>query len=271
MVEANKVGGLLTGVYTGGTPNLASIKAGFNVSDDIYIAVNTVDMMVCAFYILFIISIAKKVFGKILLPYPHKIESQNEAVEEKRVIKQLKSWISYVSVGNILAAFGVSILIALIGAGLGFGLVKDNAIQMAVIILTITTLAIIASNIKAVKRIKGSFDVGMYMILIFSIAVASMANFENIAKSFLPLIGFITIGVFGTLLLHIIFCKIFKVDVDTMMVTSVSLICSPPFVPIVCAAIKNREVMMSGITVGVIGYAIGNYLGIFISYFLNIL
>ena len=269
--EPNKVGGLLAGLYTGGTPNLASIKAALNVQDEVFIAVNTIDMMVCALYILFLISFAKKVLSKILVPYPHKIETQDEIVEEKRIIKRLKSWIRHVSIGNILAAFGMSILIALIGAGIGFGFIKDNAIQMAVIILTITTLAIIASNIKAVKKIRGSFDVGMYLILIFSLAVASMANFDTMSKSFLPLIGFVTLCVFGTLILHIFLCKIFKIDVDTMMITSVSLVCSPPFVPVVCAAIKNKEVMMSGITVGVIGYAIGNYFGVFFSYFLGFL
>ena len=269
--DAHKVGGMLVGLYTGGTPNLASLKAALNVNEDVYIAVNTADIMVCAVYLLFLISIAKKVFSKILLPYPHKIEFVEENVEEKRVIKRLKSWMTYVSIGNVMAAFGVSILIALIGAGLGFGFVKDDAFQMAVIILTITTLAIVASNIKAVKKIRGSFDTGMYLILIFSIAVASMANFESMSKSFLPLMGFVALGVFGTLILHVVFCKIFKVDVDTMIVTSVSIICSPPFVPVVVAAIKNREVMMSGITVGVIGYALGNYIGVFMSYFLGLL
>ena len=267
--EANKVSGMLVGLYTGGTPNLASLKAALNVRDDLFIAVNTVDMMFCTVYLLFLISVAKKVLGKILLPYPHKVEFVDEAIHEKRVIKRLKIWINYVSIGNILAAFGVSILIALVGAGLGFGLVKDDAFQMAVIILTITTLAIIASNIKAVKKIRGSFDTGMYLILIFCIAVASMANFETMTKAFLPIMGFVTLGVFGTLLLHLVACKIFKIDVDTMIITSVSLICSPPFVPVVGAAIKNKEVMMSGITIGVIGYAIGNYIGVFISYFLG--
>ena len=267
----NKVGGMLSGLYTGGTPNLASLKAALNVSSEMFVAVNTVDMLVSAVYLLFLISIAKKIFSKILLPFPHKTEAEDENVEEKRVVKRLSSWITSVSIGNILAAFGVSILIALIGAGIGFGLIKDEAFQMAVIILTITTLAILASNIKAVKKIKGSFDIGMYLILIFSIAVASMANFESMSKAFLPLMGYITLCIFGTLILHVIFCKIFKIDVDTMMVTSVAMICSPPFVPVVSAAIKNKEVMMSGITVGVIGYAIGNYIGVFMSYVLGLL
>ena len=275
--DANKIGGMLSGLYVGGTPNLVSLKAALNVSDDVFIAVNTVDIMVGAVYMLFLISIAKKIFSKFLLPYPHKIDTstslcnQEEKIEEKRVIKRFKKWITDVSIGNVLAAFGVSLLIALIGAGIGFGLIKESAIQMAVIILAITTLAIIASNIKAVKKIKGSFDTGMYLILIFCISVASMANFESMGKAFLPLFGFVTLGVFGTLTLHVLFCKIFKIDVDTTIITSVSLICSPPFVPVVAAAIKNKEVMMSGITVGVIGYALGNYIGVFMSYLLGLI
>ena len=269
--DANKVSGMLAGLYTGGTPNLASLKEALHVSNDVFIAVNTVDMLVSAIYLLFLISIAKKVLSKILLPYPHKTEFKDEVVEEKRVIKRLKNWITSVSIGNVLAAFGVAILIALIAAGVGFGLVKNNAIQMAVIILIITSLSIVASNIKAVKRIRGSFDTGMYLILIFSIAVASMANFESMSKAFLPLMGFVTLGVFGTLILHILFCKIFKIDVDTTMITSVAMLCSPPFVPVVAAAIKNKEVMISGITVGVIGYALGNYVGVFMSYILGLL
>jgi uncharacterized membrane protein len=32
-------------------------------------------------------------------------------------------------------------------------------------------------------------------------------------------------------------------------------------VPVIAGAIKNREVIISGLTVGILGYAIGNYLG----------
>jgi uncharacterized membrane protein len=55
------------------------------------------------------------------------------------------------------------------------------------------------------------------------------------------------------------------VDADTMMVTSTALICSPPFVPVIAGAIRNREVIVPGLTVGILGYAIGNYLGYLIA------
>lgn len=55
--------------------------------------------------------------------------------------------------------------------------------------------------------------------------------------------------------------KLIKIDADTLMITSVAFICSPPFVPVLAGALKNRNSIMPGITIGVIGYALGNYLG----------
>lgn len=269
--EAEKVSGMLAGVYTGGTPNLASIKTALGVPEDMYIAINTVDMLISAVYLLFLLSYAKPLLSKILPSFQPKHQlQQNEtnSPPQEELKLALIPWLKKVKFRHILAAFGVTLLCAAGGAGLGF-LVKNPAYQMAVIILSITTLGIIAANFKPVKKIQGSFDTGMYLILIFSVAVASMADFKDVSSTLLPLIGLLTFVIFGSMLLHLLFCKLFKIDTDTAMVTSVALVCSPPFVPVVCGAIKNREVMISGITVGVVGYALGNYLGIAIAYLLQ--
>ena len=48
-----------------------------------------------------------------------------------------------------------------------------------------------------------------------------------------------------------------------------SLLCSPPFVPPVVGAMKNKKVLISGIAIGLVGYAVGTYLGVLIAYILN--
>ena len=70
-------------------------------------------------------------------------------------------------------------------------------------------------------------------------------------------------------ILHVIFSAIFKIDADTTIIVTAALIMSPPFVPVVAGVLKNREIIISGLTVGIIGYAIGNYLGVFIAYALE--
>jgi len=43
----------------------------------------------------------------------------------------------------------------------------------------------------------------------------------------------------------------------------------PAFVPTVATALKNRAIIVSGLTTGVVGYAIGNYAGIALAYLLK--
>ena len=46
------------------------------------------------------------------------------------------------------------------------------------------------------------------------------------------------------------------------MVCSVALINSPPFVPLAAALLNNKDIVILGITIGLLGYMLGNYLGI---------
>ena len=72
-------------------------------------------------------------------------------------------------------------------------------------------------------------------------------------------------------MLQVILAKLLKIDSDTMVICQVSFICSPPFVPMIAASMKNREVLASGLAVGVVGYAAGNYLGFLIYQLLNLI
>jgi hypothetical protein len=57
----------------------------------------------------------------------------------------------------------------------------------------------------------------MYLILIFSVTVASMADISRFAGLTPGLFGYITLVVFGSLLLQVILGRIFKVDADTTL------------------------------------------------------
>jgi uncharacterized membrane protein len=140
---------------------------------------------------------------------------------------------------------------------------------MLVAILTITSLGIIASFIPVINKQKESFDLGMYLILVFSLTVASMADFSKFSLEAMTL--FLNVGfvIFGSIILQLVLSKIFKIDRDTTIITSTALICSPPFVPVIAGAIRNKEIIFSGLTVGIIGYAIGNYLGVLVAYALK--
>jgi uncharacterized membrane protein len=110
----------------------------------------------------------------------------------------------------------------------------------------------------------------MYLIYIFSITIASMADFSKLSlESGIGLFGFMTLAVFISLALHAVFCRVMKVDADSMVISSVAFINSPPFVPMVSAAMKNRNALVTGLAAGIAGYAVGNHFGILLSWILG--
>ena len=110
----------------------------------------------------------------------------------------------------------------------------------------------------------------MYFIYVFSIVVASMANVRNMDFSgALWILGFLAFMEIVSLTLQLLTAKLFKVDADTAVIASVTYINSPPFVPMIAASMRNSRVLMPGLSIGVIGYAVGNYLGVLICQLLS--
>ena len=142
--------------------------------------------------------------------------------------------------------------------------------QMVVVILSITTLGIMASFISRLNKIEKTFQLGMYLILVFSLTIASMSDLRTMFTiGMLHLILFITWVYFGSLFLHLILAKIFRIDSDNFLITATAFVFSPPFVPLVANALKNKDVIITGITGGIIGYILGNYFGVILAYFLK--
>ena len=77
--------------------------------------------------------------------------------------------------------------------------------------------------------------------------------------------------VFGSLALGVLLAKPCKVDADSAVITSDTLVNSPICVPMIAATMKNKNAIMVGITNGLAGYAVGNYLGYLIFTLLNTL
>lgn len=269
MPDLWKTGGLLIGVYTGGTPNLAALKIMLGVDNDTYILVHVYDMAISAAYFFFLISFGRGVFGLILPKFKKTNVAINHVDLDRECHEPFWGLLKRENRLPLITGLGLSVFIFAI-AGLMTLVVPENA-QMIVVVLIITSLGIAFSFIPSVNKLSKSFELGMYLILVFSVTVASMVDFTELANTDLTLLYYVSFAVFGSLILHVLLASLFKIDRDTVMVTSTALICSPPFVPAVAGAIKNKEVVVSGLTVGIVGYAVGNYLGVLVAELLKIL
>lgn len=267
ITEANKVTGMLIGVYTGGTPNLAVIGTALEVSPETFILTHTYDLIIGSFALLFLMTVAQRLFNTFLPPFLLIRRAENvmqvEIEKEDTEMENYDGLFQRKNIPGIAKSLLVSIIVFAIGGGLSLLVPKSD--EVLVVILTITTLGLLASLIKPVNRLKISFPLGMYFIIIFCLALSSMANLRNMFQiEFLELFLYVLWVVFGSMFIHVGLARIFKVDTDTTIISITALTYSPPFVPAVAGAIKNKDVIISGLTIGILGFAFGSYLGIFI-------
>lgn len=265
-----KVAGLLTGVYTGGTPNLAAIRTALEVDPSLFIMTHTYDLIIGAFTIIFFITAGRQVFGLVLPKFkrPEIVGDTSDVVEKVEDMDDFTGMFHRSRLPGLLAATGISLGIFAVSGGLG--LILTYFPLMVVVILSITTLGILASLSGWINRIEKTFQMGMYLILIFSLVVSSMADLSIIFSiKYINLFLFVLYAYFGSMILHLILSIIFKVDTDNYLITTTALIFSPPFVPVVAAALKNKELITTGLTVGLIGYVVGNYLAVPLAYLLK--
>ncbi|MBR0501302.1 MAG: DUF819 family protein [Bacteroidales bacterium] len=266
--QAPSIAGMIVGVYTGGTPNLAAIKMMLGVDEGTYVLMNSFDMLVSFIFLVFLMAFGIKLFRK-FLPVADVPEAASGRTHVGQKLAQSESEM-YRGIFTrrhflpTLKAFGLSVLIT--GIALGVSYLTTGGINMIALILTLTTLSIAASFIPAVKKWEKSYDAGMYLVLIFSLVVASMVDLRSLDfNEGLWLLLYITFAIFGSLFLQILLGKLFKVDADTTVITSVAMINSPLFVPMIADSMKNRRIILTGITIGIIGYAVGNYLGVLLA------
>ena len=264
--EGDKIGGIMSGMYTGGMLNAAAIQAIFKVEEQGYIMMCSYDIIISFLYLVFLVAVGYKLFrrlygekGQTTLTESEKLELDRQIAESKR--NPYAGLWSKAGLAELAKIVGYTLVVVALSAA--STLLFDDAWFMVIFILMLSTLGVVCSFLKPVRKLERSFDIGMYLIYIFSIAMASMADFSGLnLTDGVNQILFLTITVFGSLLLHALFCRIMRVDADSMTVSSVSFINSPPFVPMMVAVLKNKKTLIVGLGAGIVGYALGNHFGV---------
>ncbi len=244
--------GLAIGMYTGGLANLGAVKLALGVPDTRYLMFATVDTVVGALYLLFMLTLAPRIFRRLLPRLP--VGGDADQVRDMAPAGR----------GNFL----VQGLVALLAAGVAVGLSVAVAPLIPFgskevwTILLITSLGLLGGQFRRLHDNRSAAAMGMYLIYVFSFSVAAGLDLAGLADVDGAVIAFVVVVTFGALMLHALLCRLFGIDADSFMITSIAAIMSPAFVPMVVRALGNPGMLMSGIAAGLLGFAIGNYLAI---------
>ena len=272
--QGAQLGGIMSGMYTGGMVNAAALQAIFRTDSENYILLSSYDIIISFLYLVFLISVGIPLFRRLYGEHKKEISLSDQEEINRQIEKTKENPYRKLLSREGMRQLGKTLLltIGIVAVSGGVAFLLPEGWFMVVFILLITTLGVVASFFPAVRKLDTSYDAGMYLIYIFSITIASMADFSNLQmEGGVNLLIFLTIAIFGSLALHALFCRLMRVDADSMMVSSVSFINSPPFVPMTSAAMRNKNALVTGLAAGIVGYALGNHFGVLMAKLLSLL
>jgi len=255
-----QLAGMLVGVYTGGTPNMTAIAMALDVPESTFILVNAADLLLSSVYLLLLMTVLPRLLRR-WLPAFQPVGAAVEHTRDETDSQFSRKWRQgVVALGASVAVGGVTVAAVRWWTGTLAG---------PAVILGITSLGIAGSFWPALRRQAAGYDAGQYLLLCFCIAIGTMAELTELAAALSSVFGYVSVVFVGAIALHLAFARLLRIDADTVVITSTAAVFGPPFVGAVGQVLGNREVVVGGLTAGVIGYALGNYLGLGVAWWLQ--
>jgi uncharacterized membrane protein len=250
-----KIAGMLVGVYVGGTANMAAIGRVLEARSETFVLLNAADLTAGGLYLLFLLTFAQRLFLRFMSPFT--AAAHHEAFEHPG--EGLAAWTRH-HLRDMGLGFGLSALI--VGGVVGPAVWITGKLEAGPVLLGITTLGILASLSPRVRALQGAYELGEYLLLIFCVAMGSLADARLLSGGSMTLFLYVW-GVMGlAIVIHVVLSALLRIDVDSVLICSTATIYGPAQIGPMAAALKNRVLVGPGLTLALAGFALGNYLGL---------
>lgn len=257
--ESRIIAGMLTGTYAGGSVNFNAIALEYDFQENglLYAGTIAVDNVVTTIWIIVTLAIPRLLrrFWKdnSNLESPNIID--NEAHPQDDTMDQFSlMWLLFLGVG----AYYMSDLIT-------------EFLPQIPSILTLTTIGILLAQTRFVSNLKGSHNLGFYLVLIFLAVIGAYCELSAVAE--LKDIG-LTLLLFASLavLLHgvivITLGGLLYRDWEMIAIISQANVGGGTTAIALAESFDRQELILPAILVGTIGTALGSYLGFLVIYIL---
>ncbi|WP_422447156.1 DUF819 domain-containing protein [Thermoanaerobacterium sp. DL9XJH110] len=267
--EIYKVAGMMTGSYIGGGVNFVAMSEAFKTSQNIINAAIVADNLNMALYFFVLMMIPTMAFFRRHFTHPY--EDTKKEDESGKTAAAAYWGRKEISLLDIAKAMGSAIVITALSIKIADFVNSSAAPEIVKSIfgqkyLVITTLTLILASAFSdfFSNIRGAEELGTFLIYLFFVVIGVPASIEMIIKNSPALLLFCAIMVVVNMLWTLFIGKLFKFNLEELLVASNANIGGPTTAAAMAIAKGWSELVLPALLVGVYGYVVGNYFGIFV-------
>lgn len=261
--ETWKLAGQYTATYTGGGANFAAVGAALDTSGELFAAGIAADVILTAIWMAVCLAVPALWGG-----FRSGDEDHQPSASEPRSDSDLPGAglpagalyrRLYASAGSISLTDLGGLLSIVLGTLLAAGWLADRTPLPAV--LWLTTMALVLAQVRVIRELRGAAVMGNFLVLWFLASNGASSVIANIVAVGPPIFYFalITVSVHG--LVIFLGGRLVGLDLKTLAVASQANIGGPASAMALASARGYTDRLLPGVAVGLMGYAVGNYLG----------
>ncbi len=253
------IAGMITGTYTGGSINFnaVALEYGFQEKGILYAGTIAVDNVVTALWILATLTFPMflRRFWKDKPNLKSTIKTHNkEHIEDESIDFISLIWLVFLGITSYYVSDLISVILPQIPS-----------------ILTLSTIGIVLAQTKFIANLKGSHNLGMYLVFLFLAVIGAYCELSAVAE--LQEVG-ITLLLFAGLavlfhgILVILIGGLLYRDWEMIAIVSQANIGGGATAIALAETFDRKDLVLPAILVGTLGTALGTYLGFFVVYIL---
>lgn len=273
----NDIVPMFVGTYTGGSVNFVAMSQQYKVPGATVSAALVADNLLMALYFFSLMAlptmaVIKKYYK---MPLVNALEEQSESDKEANKTMAAKYWgAKEISLKDIAFTVALSFVIVAVSDKLATvfeGLFKGEGAVSAILggllgnkYLLMTTITMIIASVfpKQISSIRGSQEIGTFLIYLFFAVIGAPASIGLILRESPLLLVFALIVVLINLVISLIFGKLFKFNIEEIIIASNANVGGPTTAAAMAVSKGWTELIVPALLVGTLGYVIGNYYGI---------
>lgn len=259
-VERDKLAGVFTGTYIGGSLNFAAVAAATEFQDRTLLsAAVAADNIITNLHLLVIIALPGLAWAARWFPSRRDSITRSTAGDESAAAEAAHR-IADLDVAGLLFAFALAFAFAAAG-GLAGALLERP--QYAILFTTLFAVLFATLGRAVVERhLAGYNEAGTALLFVFLATIGASADVWRLAGTapILFLFALIVVSVHFAGLLVV--GKLFRLGLAELCIASAVCIGGPASGPAIASAKGWRDLVVPGVLAGSFGYAVGSFIGI---------
>lgn len=252
--QGHLVAGALGASWIGGSMNFAAVSQATGLSENgaLTAATAAADNVMATFFIALLLVLPgwklllRLIPSKIIEAEEH--EHEHEEEEKHPLDMGALTLLLFLSAACCFVGFEVAALLGIPKYG----------------VLFVTIAALLVANIfpRQMARLHGGFDLGMFFMYVFFGVIGAAADVVLMVETALPIFFFVFIMAAVHLAFVLAGAKLFRIDLAEALVISNAVAVGPATAAAMAAGRRWRALVTPGVMLGVLGYAVANFIGV---------